>query len=370
MANVEELFLRWKTTLSRRYEAGFGAEFIEKAHQNLIRVFHDFMASGCADPIFLKGICSNDANVSAQRLGEMLLYERLYHSGFAPEPSPGGKGPDFCVKAEGKRIWLELITPSAGDDLRINELFMAHDPLNPCPRDATDLRKRTLLRISHGIAEKLAKYEGYLGEGVVGPDDLLVIVVNDAAMCPDTFFYGVQFNADNGVGGQSLAEHAVYGIGHATWELADNNGRNNRKNTSRELVENRPEPKRDGTARDPVPVSLFMNPVTEKAAIIAKRASVISAVLQVTLREDYGVMMIWRDKAEKEDRILEGILNPGVLAINPRSRNTLDLPARGRLMRIVDAPDLSLREVWDLKQREFKMLFGEGYKEQPFPGLS
>jgi len=341
VVNKEELFSRWRATLSRRYEAGFGAEFTEQAHQNLTHVFHDFMASGCADPIFLNGICSKDVSASTQRLGEMLLYERLCHSGLDPKPSPRGKGPDFCVKVEGRRIWLELITPSTGDDSRINELFKGYDPLNPCPVDATDLRERTLLRISHGIAEKLTKYEGYLEEGVVGPEDVLVIVVNDAAMCPDAFFYGVQFNADKGVGGPSLAEHAVYGIGQTTWELVGGQRRNARKNTSRELVENRPEPKRDGTARDPVPVSLFMKPVTEKAAIIAERATIISAVLQVTLREDYGVMMMFREKAENENRILEGRLNPGVLAINPRSRNTLSAPAQGKLMRIVEAPDLS-----------------------------
>ncbi|RBL65860.1 hypothetical protein C3E98_040695, partial [Pseudomonas sp. MWU13-2625] len=75
--------------------------------------------------------------------------------------------------------------------------------------------------------------------------------------------------------------------------------------------------------------------------IIAERATIISAVLQVTLREDYGVMMMFREKAENENRILEGRLNPGVLAINPRSRNTLSAPAQGKLMRIVEAPDLS-----------------------------
>ena len=38
-------------------------------------------------------------------------------------------------------------------------------------------------------------------------------------------------------------------------------------------------------------------------------------------------------------------------------------------MRTVDAPALFLKEAWDLKNRELKMLVGEGYKEQPFPGL-
>lgn len=367
--NLEKLFLRWKATLSRRYESGFGVDFVDTAHRNLVSAYTEFDRSGCADPNFLKGLCSSDANTSAQRLGEMLLHERLKHSGFKPEPSPGGKGPDFRIEVEGRSIWLELVTPSTGEDVRIHELFTSHDPLNPCPDDTTDLRKRTLLRVSNGISEKLRKYETYLKDEVVQPQDVLVIVVNDAILCPDSFFYGVQLNADNGVGGQSLAEHAVYGIGHSFWGPDEEGINHVRKSTFRELVDNRPEPGADGNSRGAVPVSLFGNPVTQEASAIAERASVISAVLQVTLREDYGVLMLLRDKAETEDRLAEGMLNPGVLAINPRAENFIDLPSQRGLMRIVSAPALSVKELWDLKNRELKMLLGDGFKEQPFPGF-
>lgn len=369
MIKIEDLFQRWRATLERRYGQGFPAEFVEKAHENLLAAYARFDDSGCADSQFLAELRSANANKSAQRLGEMLLFERLQHAGYRPEASPGGWGPDFRVEQDGKQICLELITPSIGDDVRINELFASHDPLNPCPEAATELRQRTLLRMTGAIAEKLVKYEGYLRDGVVDPQDMLVIVVNDALLCPDAFFYGVSHNADAGIGGQSLAEHAVYGFGHSIWEPNSGGANPVRKSTFRESVDNRPEPARNGDPRKPVPVSLFGSPAEEKAAEIAERALIISAVLQVTLREDYGVMMILRDKAETDERLAEGLVQPGILVPNPRAKNPIDHKSQRGLMKVVDAPPLTVKELWDLNNRHLKMLLGDDYKEQPFPGV-
>jgi hypothetical protein len=300
----------------------------------------------------------------------MLLFERLEHAGYRPEPSPRGWGPDFQIQHDGKQIWLELITPSTGDDVKINELFASHDPLNPCTKVATELRERTLLRMTGAIAEKLNKYERYLKDGVVGSQDALVIVVNDALLCPDAFFYGVSHNADAGVGGQSLAEHAVNGCGRSVWE-ADSEGKNYiLKRTFREIIDNRPEPTRCGNPRTPVPVSLFGSPAGEEVADIAARSSIISAVLQVTLREDYGVLMILRDKAEIDERLCENLVQSGILVSNPRAKNPIDPPSQRGLMKVVEAPPLTAKELWDLRNRHMKMLLGEIYKEQPFPGMS
>ncbi|KHS74972.1 hypothetical protein QT13_03635 [Pectobacterium brasiliense] len=366
---IEDLFQRWKTTLERRYGQGFPAEFVEKAHENLLTAYANFDSSGCADSQFFAELGSANVNKSTQRLGEMLLFERLEHAGYRPEPSSGGWGPDFRIQQDGKQICLELITPSTGDDVRINELFASHDPLNPCPEAATELRQRTLLRMTGAIAEKLIKYEGYLRDGVVGPQDVLVIVVNDALLCPDTFFYGVSHNADSGVGGQSLAEHAVYGCGHSVWE-PDSEGTNYvLKSVFREIVDNRPEPARNGNPRKPVPVSLFGSPTDEDAADIAERSSIISAVLQVTLREDYGVLMTLRDKAETDERLCENLVQPGILVSNPRAKNPIDRPSQRGLMKVVEAPHLTAKDLWDLSNRHLKMLLGEDYKEQSFPGM-
>ena len=342
---IEDIFQRWRMTLKRRYGQGFPAEFVEKAHENLMTAYESFAASGCADSQFLAELGSTNVNKSAQRLGEMLLFERLEYAGYRPEPSPGGWGPDFRIQQNGKQICLELITPSTGDDVKINELFASHDPLHPCPKAATELQQRRLLRMTGAIAEKLIKYEGYLRDGVVGPQDVLVIVVNDGLLCPDAFFYGVSHNADGGVGGQSLTEHAVYGYGPSVWETDREDTNYVLKSTFRERVDNRPEPARNGNPRKPVPVSLFGSPTEENAADIAERSSIISAVLQVTLREDYGVLMILRDKAETDERLCENLVRPGILASNPRAKNPIDRPSQCGLMKVVEAPPLTTKEL-------------------------
>jgi hypothetical protein len=367
--NIEDLFQRWKDTLNRRYGEGFPADFVDKAHENLKVAFASFVDSKCADAHFQVELRSVNPNKSAQRLGEMLLYERLTHAGYHPEPSLAGRGPDFLLHQDGRRICLEVITPSIGDDVDITNLFKSHDPLNPSAEAATELRQRTLLRMTAAVGEKLKKYEGYLTDNVVTPEDILVIVVNDALLCPDSFFYGVSHNADTGVGGQSLAEHAVHGFGHSIWEPTADGANHVLKSTFRDLVDNRPEPRRDGSGRGPVPVNLFGSPVDAMAAGFARRASIISAVLQVTLREDYGVLMSLREKAETEERLIEGLLNPGILVPNPRANKSLDLHSQRRLMKVVDAPALTAKELWGLTNRHLKMLLGESYAEQPFPGL-
>lgn len=362
MIKIEEIFQSWKTTLEQRYGQAFPAEYVEKAHENLLAAYASFVAGGCADSHFLAELCSADFNKSAQRLGEVLLFERLEHAGYRPEPSPGGHGPDFRIQQDGKLICLELVTPSAGNDVKINELFASHDPLNPCPKAATESRQRTLLRVTSAIKEKLTKYEGYLRKGVVDPQDMLVIVVNDALLCPpDHCYFGVSHNADAGVGGQSLVEHAVLGYGHSVWVLDSEGSNYTLKSTFRDNVD-LPGLTREGNPRKPVPVNLFGIPTEKEAADLADRSSIISAVMQVTLREDYGVMMLLRDKVENEDRVGENLLQPGIFVSNPRAKNPIDRPGQLGLMKIVEAPPLTFKELWDLKNRQLKMLLGEDYK--------
>jgi len=367
MSAENKMFEMWRETITRRYGDAFDQNFVQQAHENLVSAYRKFIASGCADPHFINEICTSDLHKSAQRLGEVLLYERLSHLGLSPTSK--AKGPDFQVEINGRTVWLELITPSAGDDSRIGELIDAQDPLHPCPEQASELKRRSLLRVSNAVSAKIAKYEQYLEDKVVSAEAPLVIVVNDALLCPDSFYFGVSFNAGNGIGGVSLAEHAVNSVGPSMWVKRQNSGQYVLEHTFRETVKNRPEPKKDGSPRQPVPVSLFGNPTEPDAQAAAKRASIISAVLQVTLREDYGVFMLLRDKAETDERLCEALLSKGILVKNQNSKNPLDAETSSLLTTVVVAPALTTREVWDLENRRLKQLFGDAYQEKPFPDL-
>lgn len=360
MSTEKELFSRWRETLARRYGKILGEESVQRAHENLVSSYENFVASDCADPHFSSEICSSDSNKSAQRLGEMLLYEKLINLGLNPISKP--KGPDFLIEISGRYIWLELVTPSIGDDYRIGDLFEAHDPLSPCPEQATELKNRLLLRISSAISSKLVVYEKYLRDGVVPSTDPLIIVINDALLCPDSSFYGVSHGADKGIGGGSLAEHAVNGIGASVWAWGQDAMKYELQDTFRNLVENRPEPKKDGGPRQDVPVSLFVYPTEPHAEKYAQRATIISAVLQMTLREDYGLFMLFREKAKTEDRLFETLLSGVVFVENPRANNPVDVQALALLKTNVLAPALSAKELWDLQNRRLKLLFGDLYK--------
>ncbi len=366
MSSEKELFSRWKETLARRYGDCFDSGFVQEAHENLVSAYQKFIASDCVDPHFIDEICSSDLNKSAQRLGEALLYEKLSHLGLDPTGKP--IGPDFRVEIKGQPIWLELVTPSTGDDIHINQLFDAEDPLSPCPKQTTELRQRSLLRVTSAISEKLTKFEKYLRDGVVPPRDPLIIIVNDALLCPDSFFYGVSHNADNGVGGVSLVEHAVNGIGPSVWVAGEDPGQYVIQRTYRDFVDNRPEPKIDGGARQAVPVRLFANPTEPDAGADARKAAIVSAVFQTTLREDYGVLMLLRAKAETEERLIETPLSRGAFVKNPHANNPVNADASALLTTVVVASDLSIRDLWNLENRRLKYLLGDVFQEKPFPG--
>jgi hypothetical protein len=356
-----ELFNRWKETLSQRHSDP-NHEFVIQAHANLIEAYKKFQASGCADPTFFKEICSSDLNKSAQRLGEMLLYERLSHV-FPPETiSSKSYGPDFRVVVDGRPIWLELITPTIGDDLRIWELNDIYRPHNPCAEDTTELRERHLLRITNAIATKLKVYQKYLDETdetkkTVMPDDVLIIVVNDAILCRDLFGFGVFGDVMEGVSGRPFIEEGVLGIGIVRGVKTEDSNGYVMQHTYRNEIINRPELTIDGQIRKHVPVNLFTS--SHGQSQFPCDPKIVSAVMQVTLKEEYGLFMHLRHKAETEDRLGEMLLPKiSVIVPNPTALNQIDLATQRKLIQNTNLGPPSKEEAFELKVRHLKLVWG------------
>jgi len=347
---------KWKETLVRRY-GDLGQDVVDISLANLIKAYEEFISSRCVDRHFISELTRNEKNKSAQRLGEMLLHERLKHAGFAL--CSNDAGPDFLAQKDGERVWLELVTPSVGEDPRINELHTNADPLNPSATESDELRNRTLLRICAGIAAKLEKFETYIKKDIVKPADRCLIVVNDALMCPDAPFFGVGLSAEKGIGGRSLVEHATLRYGYARWVESDTVGKFKILPTFRDDAPNRSEPKDDGEARKAVPVSLFSPPDGSAGIEIFERAKIISGVMQLTLREDYGFFMMLRDKAENEDRIGTNLLDPGTLLSNPHAKNAISNNLQTDLMRIFNLEPLTADEALVLVKRRLELLIGK-----------
>jgi hypothetical protein len=116
-----------------------------------------------------------------QQLSEVLLADQLIKNGF--QPTHKSEGPDFLVEQEGKRIWIEVITPEPSG---IPEEWLNHTTgtVFSLPHEAILLRWTSAIKEK---AEKLlgyidrktnARVEGYIEKGVVSNADAYVIAIN------------------------------------------------------------------------------------------------------------------------------------------------------------------------------------------------
>jgi hypothetical protein len=85
-------------------------------------------------------------------------------------PKPG---PDILVEREGKRLWIEAVTVTAGEPSRPDSLNERVDgQMSLIPAD------KIVLRYSSAIATKHARYRQYLDHGVVQARDSWVVAIN------------------------------------------------------------------------------------------------------------------------------------------------------------------------------------------------
>lgn len=291
--------------MQRRYR-GQPADAIDEWVARLLDIYDRYKASGLADSQFDVALAAGGAT-HAQRLGEMLLFDRLDHAGFALDSKDAG--PDFRVEADGAVGWLELVTPSTGDDSCIDVMDAAYDPLNPSADSTQKLRDLKLLRVTQALKAKADVLRGYRERGVIPKDGPCVIVVNDALLAANFAMIGVSHGADVGIGGASLIEHAALGTGPAHWELEGDSGAYVAVSSSRPHVQK--------TREVTVPVGSFGT----------ETMRYVSAALQVTLREDYGFAATLREKPAAAP-----LLHRGTLLQNASATNGLPVSWKERLL--------------------------------------
>lgn len=105
-----------------------------------------------------------------QRWFEMYTGVALIRHGLQVES--GSKGPDLLISHDGTRIWVECVCATAGQEGHPDTVLEPQEGAGWVPHDAIALRIRSSLE------EKAKKYRGYLDNGAVGPDDLLVVALN------------------------------------------------------------------------------------------------------------------------------------------------------------------------------------------------
>lgn len=137
-----------------------------------------------ADPHFVEQFCSGDEAKFVQRYTEMRIGQMLRDAGWHLESA--AEGPDFKAIKQARMIWVEAVTPTAGEGRnRLPEDYLC--PLEVGARAVPS--NQILLRITAAIEEKHRKMvgeldskgrhqAGYLKRGIVHEDDPYLIAIN------------------------------------------------------------------------------------------------------------------------------------------------------------------------------------------------
>jgi hypothetical protein len=115
------------------------------------------------------------------------------------------KGPDVCITKSRRKIWVEAIAPSPGDDKnldRVPDLFLGGDDVQDMPR------RQIELRITGALSTKLKAFQKYKEEGIVGENDSCIVAVSAS-----------QFALEAAGEGLPHAVRAVYPFGEEFVEL-------------------------------------------------------------------------------------------------------------------------------------------------------
>ena len=82
------------------------------------------------------------------------------------------EGPDFCIQKGRRRIWIEVIAPSPGDETNLDKVpdLFASGAEN-------DNRRKIELRIASALKTKTDKFGLYRKKGIIGPNDFCVVAI-------------------------------------------------------------------------------------------------------------------------------------------------------------------------------------------------
>jgi len=114
-------------------------------------------------------------------------------------PAQRDTGPDICIRKCRRKIWIEAIAPSPGDDQNLDkvpDLFVGGDEMQDMPH------RQIELRITGALSTKRKAFEKYRGEGIIDENDSCIVAVS-----------ACQFSLEAAGEGLSHAVRAVYPFG-------------------------------------------------------------------------------------------------------------------------------------------------------------
>lgn len=195
-----------RAAIEQRYPHNGGR--VADMRERIIEVAQAYLDAGQGDANTLQRLCSADEFIYWQQLSEVLLGYQLGEAGITFTHQ--AVGPDFLIEHEGRRIWVEVITPTPTG---IPANWLAPAEINSV-RDFP--HEQILLRWTAAIKQKAevllgqpGQHAGYLAGGIVGADDCYVIAVNARLLRG----YGGTFTELTGISRWPFAVEATLAIG-------------------------------------------------------------------------------------------------------------------------------------------------------------
>ncbi|MBA9947890.1 hypothetical protein D7207_30550 [Burkholderia cepacia] len=310
---------RWRANLIARHHIDLTVvserAALDEWMATLEAIHADFTRKGdddkmVADRKFQSALDNGKEYQPEQALGEMLFFDWLRHNGFEAIPTNGqanGVGPDFQAMKNGIKVWFEVVTPQPdGAGVIAADFADTWSRLFPTIEKNDALRTELLFRVTGQITKKRDAFARYRDLKIVSPDDPCVIVVNDALLCPQDGAFGVTHGAESAADSMwPLIVHAVLAGGY----------RYSKRVAGEENLWHRGEPtdslpKANG---EPIMLNDFQNGTARH----------ISAIMQLTLREEYAVGCHLARLSREKNMPLPIPLRKPDWAINPQAVNPL-----------------------------------------------
>lgn len=281
---LEKLSQKWTQSLLKKYPSD--DKRINKAIKFLQNLFEEFVNSNYSDSKFITQITTENGLQYEQALGELLFYDILKKNHFNFYKN-SGKGPDFKVNKKGLTIWCEIITPQGDNAGIIEEINTNKDYLNPKVEENIKYSNEVLLRITSALHTKEKKFTADIKKGLVKDTDCCIIVINDALLCPsDIGYFGMSHSVDS----DSTSKNPPL-IAKATLLATSIKNKNGQE----------------------IALSGFLN----------SSLSHISAIIQVTLRDDYAYMEGMKQFDNERLLRMIGLIKIPDIILNNNSKNKI-----------------------------------------------
>ncbi|WP_143482414.1 hypothetical protein [Pseudomonas congelans] len=273
----------WLHSLSSKY--GYSDEKNREQVDSSVRILSDiftrFKNSAYSDKKFSSQIINGTDKQYEQALGEMLFFDILEREKLKLLPTTG-EGPDFHILESGLNIMCEVITPkpdSAGITVKHNNDINTR--IGAGARRSAEQDLEIFLKITSALKVKQEKFRTDKEKGLIPHNSACIVVINDALFCPEDLpMFGISHSANWGE-----PPYIARATLNEKFTLLNKNFK-------------------------PIYINGFSN----------ESLNHISAIIQVTLRDDYGHRISFINELNEQFCRLAGFINNYAVVLNPMAR--------------------------------------------------